>query len=57
MFVLAHAPVAYTEESLSIAAFRPNVYVDLSGFQLHLAKPIEPAELMAAVAALARRVT
>ena len=28
-----------------------------SGFQLHLAKPIEPAELMAAVAALARRVT
>ncbi len=26
-----------------------------SGFQLHLAKPIEPAELMAAVAALARR--
>jgi CheY-like chemotaxis protein len=28
-----------------------------SGFQLHLAKPIEPAELMAAVAALVRRVT
>jgi PAS domain S-box-containing protein len=27
-----------------------------NGFQLHLAKPIEPAELMAAVAALARRV-
>jgi PAS domain S-box-containing protein len=27
------------------------------GFQLHLAKPIEPAELMAAVAALARRQT
>jgi CheY-like chemotaxis protein len=27
-----------------------------SGFQLHLAKPIEPAELMAAVAALARRI-
>ena len=26
-----------------------------SGFQLHLAKPIEPAELMAAVAALVRR--
>jgi signal transduction histidine kinase/ActR/RegA family two-component response regulator len=26
-----------------------------SGFQLHLAKPIEPAELMAAIAALARR--
>jgi CheY-like chemotaxis protein len=25
-----------------------------SGFQLHLSKPIEPAELMAAVAALAR---
>jgi PAS domain S-box-containing protein len=27
-----------------------------SGFQLHLAKPIEPAELMAAVAALVKRV-
>ncbi|MGE3401522.1 MAG: PAS domain S-box protein [Vicinamibacterales bacterium] len=27
------------------------------GFQLHLAKPIEPAELMAAVAALAKRAT
>jgi PAS domain S-box-containing protein len=27
-----------------------------SGFQLHMAKPIEPAELMAAVAALARRI-
>jgi PAS domain S-box-containing protein len=27
-----------------------------NGFQLHLAKPIEPAELIAAVAALARRV-
>ena len=27
-----------------------------SGFQLHLAKPIEPAELMAAVAALAGRI-
>jgi CheY-like chemotaxis protein len=26
------------------------------GFQLHLAKPIDPAELMAAVATLARRV-
>jgi CheY-like chemotaxis protein len=26
-----------------------------SGFQLHLSKPIDPAELMAAIAALARR--
>ena len=26
-----------------------------SGFQIHLAKPIDPAELMAAVAALAKR--
>jgi CheY-like chemotaxis protein len=26
-----------------------------SGFQMHLAKPIDPAELVAAVAALARR--
>jgi CheY-like chemotaxis protein len=26
-----------------------------SGFQLHLAKPVDPAELMAAIAALAQR--
>jgi CheY-like chemotaxis protein len=26
-----------------------------SGFQIHLAKPVDPAELMAAIAALARR--
>ena len=26
-----------------------------SGFQIHLAKPVDPAELMAAMAALARR--
>jgi CheY-like chemotaxis protein len=29
----------------------------LSGFQLHLAKPIEPGELLAAVGALAKRPT
>ena len=32
-FILAHAATAYTEECLMLAAFRPNVYVDLSGFQ------------------------
>lgn len=32
-FILAHAATAYTDECLMLAAFRPNVYVDISGFQ------------------------
>lgn len=32
-FILAHAATAYTDECLMMAAFRPNVYIDISGFQ------------------------
>lgn len=32
-FILAHAATAYPEECLMMAAFRPNVHIDISGFQ------------------------
>jgi predicted TIM-barrel fold metal-dependent hydrolase len=32
-FILAHGSVAYVEECAMMAAFRPNVYIDVSGFQ------------------------
>lgn len=32
-FILAHAATAYSDECLMLAAFRPNVYIDISGFQ------------------------
>ncbi len=46
--VPAAALTAYARSEDRIRALR-------SGFQLHLAKPVDPAELMAAMAALARR--
>jgi PAS domain S-box-containing protein len=49
---LRHTPAAaltaYARSEDRVKALR-------SGFQLHLAKPVEPGELMAAIAALARR--
>jgi predicted TIM-barrel fold metal-dependent hydrolase len=36
-FILAHASVAHTEDAILACAFRPNVYLDLSGFQGDLA--------------------
>jgi hypothetical protein len=35
-FVLAHAPVGFPEECAMAACFRPNVYLDISAFQLSL---------------------
>lgn len=32
-FILAHAATAYTDDCLMMAAFRPNVFVDISAFQ------------------------
>src|SRR5262249_28050984 len=32
-FILAHGSVAYVEECAMMAGFRPNVYLDVSGFQ------------------------
>jgi uncharacterized protein len=34
-FILGHAGVTWREESAMLAAYRPNVYLDLSGFQPH----------------------
>jgi predicted TIM-barrel fold metal-dependent hydrolase len=33
VFILAHASIAFPEECLMMAGFRPNVYLDISGFQ------------------------
>lgn len=32
-FILAHASVSFTEESVMMSAFRPNIYLDISGYQ------------------------
>jgi len=32
-FILAHSSVSFTEESAMMCAFRPNVYLDISGYQ------------------------
>lgn len=32
-FIMAHSSVSFTEESAMMCAFRPNVYLDISGFQ------------------------
>jgi predicted TIM-barrel fold metal-dependent hydrolase len=32
-FILAHGSVSYVEECAMLAGFRPNVYIDVSGFQ------------------------
>jgi uncharacterized protein len=36
-FILAHAPVAYPTECAMMCRFRPNVWLDVSGFQVALA--------------------
>jgi predicted TIM-barrel fold metal-dependent hydrolase len=38
-FILAHASIAFSEECVMMAAFRPNVYLDISGFQRNLYPP------------------
>ena len=35
-FILAHAPIAFAEECAMLCRFRPNVWLDLSGFQVTL---------------------
>lgn len=32
-FILAHASVSFIEESVMMCAFRPNIYLDISGYQ------------------------
>jgi predicted TIM-barrel fold metal-dependent hydrolase len=32
-FILAHSSVSFTEESAMMGAFRPNIYLDISGYQ------------------------
>lgn len=39
VFILAHASIAFPEECLMMAGFRPNVYLDISGFQKNLESP------------------
>ncbi len=39
IFILAHASIAFPEECVMMAAFRPNVYLDISGFQQNLNSP------------------
>jgi predicted TIM-barrel fold metal-dependent hydrolase len=36
-FILAHAPVAFADECAMLCRFRPNVFMDLSGYQTALA--------------------
>jgi uncharacterized protein len=38
-FILAHASIAFPEECVMLAAYRPNVYLDISGFQKNLNSP------------------
>jgi uncharacterized protein len=39
-FLLAHAGTTYPEESAMLAAFRPNVFLEVSGFQSHHSAPL-----------------
>lgn len=39
-FILAHAGTTHTESSTMLATFRPNVYLEVSGFQAHHAAPL-----------------
>jgi predicted TIM-barrel fold metal-dependent hydrolase len=39
-FLLAHAGTTYPEESAMMAAFRPNVFLEVSGFQAHYSAPL-----------------
>ena len=39
-FLLAHAGTTYPEESVLLAAFRPNVFLEVSGFQAHYSAPL-----------------
>ena len=32
-FIMAHSAVSFTEESAMMCAFRPNIYLDISGYQ------------------------
>jgi predicted TIM-barrel fold metal-dependent hydrolase len=38
-FILAHASIAFPDECIMMASFRPNVYLDISGFQKNLRSP------------------
>lgn len=39
-FMLAHAGTTYPDESAMLAAFRPNVFLEVSGFQAHYSAPL-----------------
>lgn len=38
-FILAHGAVAFVDECVMLAGFRPNVYLDISGFQALIKQP------------------
>jgi predicted TIM-barrel fold metal-dependent hydrolase len=44
-FILAHASIAFPEECVMMAAFRTNVYLDISGFQKNLISPCGKRDL------------
>ncbi|HXZ00670.1 MAG TPA: amidohydrolase family protein [Stellaceae bacterium] len=44
-FILAHGAVSYPQECVQLCRYRPNVYLDLSGAQTHLANPDARGEL------------
>jgi uncharacterized protein len=39
-FILAHAGTTHPAESAMLAAFRPNVFLEVSGFQAHYSEPL-----------------
>jgi uncharacterized protein len=39
-FILAHAGTTHPSESAMLAAFRPNVFLEVSGFQAHYSEPL-----------------
>jgi len=41
-FILAHGSVAYVEECIMLCAFRPNIYLDISGFEMSPVESLNP---------------
>jgi predicted TIM-barrel fold metal-dependent hydrolase len=41
-FILAHGSVAYVEECIMMCAFRPNMYLDISGFEMSPVESLNP---------------
>jgi predicted TIM-barrel fold metal-dependent hydrolase len=41
-FILAHGSIAYVEECIMLCAFRPNMYLDISGFEMSPVESLNP---------------